>query len=296
MGSRDLDWERDGPTWPNADHSRFVRAGRLRWHVQVAGQGPGLLLHGTGASTHSWRGLFQDLARDFTVVAPDLPGHGFTATPPLYGLSLPGMAQGVAALLDELDIRPEIGVGHSAGAAVLARCALDGTLPLWAIVSLNGALVPFDGLAGRIFSPLAKLMALNPLTPGLFARRLSGERVFRRLLESTGSPLAPDAAAYYRRLAASPRQVAGALGMMANWDLRRLNRELDRLPVPLVLVAAARDGTVPPAQAASLAAKLPHARLERLSWGGHLAHEERPDEIATLIRRVAQDAKVLPVG
>ena len=54
----------------------------LRWHVQMMGTGPQvLLLHGAGAATHSWRDVAPLLARDFTVIAPDLPGHGFTDTP-----------------------------------------------------------------------------------------------------------------------------------------------------------------------------------------------------------------------
>ena len=53
-----LDWERDGANWPLRQHSRFVQTPRLRWHVQYAphadAQAPTvLLLHGTGASTHS---------------------------------------------------------------------------------------------------------------------------------------------------------------------------------------------------------------------------------------------------
>ena len=292
MGSgRDLDWDRDGADWPNAAHSRFVRAGRLRWHVQVAGTGPGLLLlHGTGASSHSWAALFEDLARDFTVVAPDLPGHGFTASATPYGLSLPGMAFGVAELLEALQIAPVLGVGHSAGAAILARFALDGRPPLRGLISLNGAFVPFDGMAGRLFSPLAKLLALNPVTPAFLARRLSRPGAFERLMIGTGSSLDPRCAAIYRRLAASPRHVAGALGMMANWDLRRLARDLPTLDIPLVLVAAAGDRTVPPQQAQVLARAISTARVEALNWGGHLAHEERPAEIADLIRRHAGTA------
>ncbi|WP_281683510.1 alpha/beta fold hydrolase BchO [Thalassobaculum salexigens] len=292
---RDLDWNRDGPDWPNAVHSRFVRAGRLRWHVQVAGAGPGLLLlHGTGASTHSWAGMVEELARDFTVVAPDLPGHGFTGAASQYGLSLPGMAHGIAELVDALEVRPAMGVGHSAGAAILARCTLDRRPSLRALVSLNGALVPFAGVAGRLFSPLAKLMAINPVTPGFLSWRLSRPEAFGRLIASTGSSVDPSSAALYRRLASSPRHVAGALGMMANWDLRRLARELPELGIPLLLVAAAGDRTVPPGQAADLAGRIPSARLETLPWGGHLAHEERPAEIAALIRRVARESGVLP--
>ena len=116
------DWDREGRDWPNRAASRFVLAGGLRWHVQVMGQGPVmLLLHGAGAATHSWRDLAPRLARDFTVVAPDLPGHGFTQTPNAAGLSLNGMARGVTSLLKALDLRPQLAVGHSAGAAIALR-------------------------------------------------------------------------------------------------------------------------------------------------------------------------------
>jgi len=117
-----LVWERDGRDWPNRQASRFVQAVGLRWHVQVMGAGPVLLLlHGTGASTHSWRDLAPLLAKSFTVIAADLPGHGFTSTPPAHRLSLPGMAQSVAELLRVLDLRPTLVAGHSAGAAILVR-------------------------------------------------------------------------------------------------------------------------------------------------------------------------------
>ena len=84
-----------------------------------------LLLHGTGAATHSWRDLAPLLARDFTIVAPDLPGHGFTQAPESDRLSLPAMARAVAALLKQLALAPELIVGHSAGVAIALRMVLD---------------------------------------------------------------------------------------------------------------------------------------------------------------------------
>src|SRR3954465_13439845 len=77
-----LSWDRDGRDWPHREASRFIEAAGLRWHVQIMGQGPAaLLLQGTGGSTHSFRDLAPLLARRFTVVMPDLPGHGLNATP-----------------------------------------------------------------------------------------------------------------------------------------------------------------------------------------------------------------------
>jgi magnesium chelatase accessory protein len=285
---RGLDWARNGRDWPNHRASRFVDAGGIRWHVQKAGRGPAaLLLHGTGASTHSWRGLLPLLAESFTVVAPDLPGHAFTASPRPSRLSLPGMAAAVTDLLAALEVAPAIAVGHSAGAAVLARMSLDGRIAPRALVSLNGALLPLHGVAFRLFSPAAKLLARNPLVPRLFAWRAGDRTAVERLLRGTGSALDPAGIDLYARLFNDPGHVAAVLAMMAHWNLGALARDLPRLAPRLVLVAATNDRTVPPADAARARALVPGAVVERLEGLGHLAHEERPDLVADLVLRCA---------
>ena len=287
--SRQPDWERDGGDWPNRDASRFVDAGGVRWHVQSAGRGPALLLvHGTGAATHSWAGLLPLLARDYTVIAPDLPGHGFTAMPAWSRMSLPGIAAALAELLAVLRAEPRIVVGHSAGAAILARMALDGAIAPRGLVSLNGALLPLHGLAGLFFSPAAKLLSFNPLVPRLFAWRAGDEQAVRRLIDSTGSTLDARGIALYGRLLRNPQHVSGALAMMANWDLRPLQRDLPRLAAPLLLVAALNDRTVPPDEARRVQRLLPAAERVELPGLGHLAHEERPDRVAALVHERAR--------
>lgn len=147
-------WELDGRDWPNRASSEFVSAGGLRWHVQRMGQGPVLLmLHGTGAATHSWRDFAPILAEHFTLIAPDLPGHGFTSAPPYERMSLPGMAGLIGSLVETLGVQPDLVLGHSAGAAILIRARLEGRIAPRGLISLNGALLPWRGLPGRLFSP-----------------------------------------------------------------------------------------------------------------------------------------------
>ena len=278
------DWRRDGADWPNRAASRFVEAGGLRWHVQDSG-GPDrpclLLLHGAGAATHSWRDLLPLLARDFRVVAPDLPGHGFTGHPAAAAMGVAGMAKLVAALAHALAIQPVAVVGHSAGAAIAARAALDGMLAPDAIVALNGALLPIAGPAGFIFPAAARLLAANPVVPMLFSVGSAEFGGVDRLLASTGSRIDAAGARFYRRLLGRPGHVAGALRMMSRWDLQSL--ALRRLRVPVTLMAGTQDGMVPPDQARQAAVLLPDARLVRLHGLGHLAHEEAPDLVAGLI-------------
>ena len=284
-------WDVEGRDWPNRKHSRFVELGRMRWHVQSWGQGPPLLLlHGTGAATHSWRSLAPLLAKQFTVVAPALPGHGFTAGRPDGGLSMTAVARAVADLLRMMAIAPTVIVGHSAGAAIAARMVLDGQAAPAALVGLDAALLPFPGLAARIFPALARALFVNPFAPHLFAQlaRTPGETA-RFLERSTGSRIDADGVRCYERLFATAGHCAGAITMMAAWDLDALRRDLPRLAVPLLLVHGDGDTAIPIATAHAAAALVGDGRVTPLAGLGHLAHEEQPDAVAALIRTFAEE-------
>lgn len=286
-----LDWERDGADWPNRRSSRFVEADGLTWHVQVMGRGPPLLLvHGTGASTHSFRDLAPALAARFTVVAPDLPGHAFTSPLPPARLSFDGMAAALGQLVHALGLHPQVAVGHSAGAALLARLAVDGGIAPRLLVALNGAILPLPGLAGLVFAPMARVLAVNGLAARLFAWRAADRRAVERLIGSTGSDIDARGVELYARLVRNPAHVAGVLGMMANWNLGALRESLPRMPGRLLLVVGSEDGTVSPREAARVRAIRPDARIVTMQGLGHLAHEERPDEVARLIEREAARA------
>ena len=279
-----LEFSIDGRDWPNRTHSRFVQAAGFTWHVQCFGSGPPLLLlHGTGASTHSWRQIAPLLTPHFSLVIPDLPGHGFTQTPPADAFTLPGMAAAVAALLKELGIEPALVAGHSAGAAVLIRMSLNKLIAPKSIVSVNGALLPFQGLAGQFFSPLAKLLFLNPFVPRFFAWRASDRSAVARLLADTGSAVTSEDVEFYAQLFNSPAHCAAALAMMARWDLSALERDLPKLTPPLLLIAGERDRAIRPSDADRVSMLLRTARVVRIAGAGHLAHEERPAAVADVI-------------
>jgi magnesium chelatase accessory protein len=282
-----LDWQRDGMTWPHSECSQFVQVGNLRWHVQ---QMPGsqalpnlLLIHGTGASSHSWRALMPLLAVKFKVWAVDLPGHGFTSAGTSSQMSMLGMAQALAALLDALGVKPQVLVGHSAGAAVALRLCLDGRLQPDAVFSLNGALLPLGGLPGLMFPPAAKLMAALPFVPQLFALSAANPSAASRLIAGTGSTLDAEGTALYARLLRDADHAAGALAMMANWDLKSLESQLRELKPALTLVVGTNDKAVPPSQANRVHRMLPKSKLIALPGVGHLAHEEQPQTVAELL-------------
>jgi magnesium chelatase accessory protein len=197
------------------------------------------------------------------------------------------MAGSLAALLEKLQTPPQLVLGHSAGAAILARMCLDAKISPRALISLNGALLPLVGLAGRWFSPAAKLLAANPLAPRLFAWQAGSPRAVQRLVHSTGSRLDLRGVELYRRLISTPAHVAATLRMMASWDLDPMLEDLPRLRIPLILIVAERDATVRPSEAGRVRDLLPAAETLHLPGLGHLAHEERPREVADLILSIA---------
>ncbi len=276
--------DREGLDWPHREASRMVRADGIDLHVQITGDGPPvLLLHGTGASTHSWRDVTTRLAPSFTVIAVDLPGHGFSERPRSSRLSLDGMAATITALLAELAIDPHLAVGHSAGAAILIRMAQTQRFQPQTIVSVNGALLPFQGFAGVVFSPIAKLLVLNPLAPQLAAWRADDVRTVERLIEGTGSKLDDEGLAYYQRLFSNSTHTGAALAMMAKWELEPLRQNLPKLQTRLLLVVGDKDTAIAPDQARRVRRMVKNSEIIELEGLGHLAHEEDPEKIVSII-------------
>lgn len=273
--------------WPLQSVSDTVQAGGLAWHVQRVGTGPCLLLiHGTAASTHSFRALADVLASRFELVLVDLPGHGFSAA--LDAPTLPRVAAALGALMGQLGVSPDLVAGHSAGAAIAIRMVLDDWIAPRAVIGLSPALKPYGGAADGIASQLARLVFINPLAAHVFSASASASRV-RRLIERTGSTLDATGTHYYARLLKRPSHVKGALSMMAHWNLRPLLSDLTHLNTPLTLVVGENDRATPPEDVEPLVRLIRQDMVIRLSGAGHLAHEEDPGTVADLIHKCAND-------
>lgn len=280
---RFLDWRTDGRDWPLREHSRFVTSSSITWHVQRLGSGRQLLLiHGTGASTHSWRDVAPLLAERFEVLCVDLPGHGFTRGRPPGGLTLPGVAGALGGLLDQEGFAPALIAGHSAGVAIALQL---GIAP---IVGFAPALTPMGGAAAApFFSGAARLLLANPFTSFFAAGAARHVIDIRGFLErATGSRIDARGVSLYARLFGSPGHVEGALQMMADWDLTAVERRLPDLPVPVTIVHGDRDAAIPVAESRRVAERS-GAGLIVLPGLGHLAHEERPDEAVRIIIEAA---------
>jgi len=274
--------------WPHRDLSRVLRTGTVAWHVQVGGSGPTmLLLHGSGASAHSWADLLPALMRQATVVAPDLPGNGFTAGASGPSLSLTRIASELDLLLAALTplgvAPPSLVVGHSAGAALALRWALTTKQPPRALIGFNPSLVPPPAAYTALLAPLLNPLATSAPMAALLARLSRGTGLVGKLLDSTRSTLSPLQRARYARLFSDPAHVRGTMGFMAAADLPSLLDTGHCLAMPLTFVVGEQDEWVPKRPLLRvIATSFPAAEV--LPWpGGHLLHEATPDRAAALV-------------
>lgn len=269
--------------WPLRACSRMIRCRPHEWHVQITGNGPDLLLlHGAGASAHSFHRLAACLP-DYRLIMPDLPGQGFTRAGGLLRLGLDAMADDLTALCADQGWHPLAIIGHSAGAAIALRMTEMAPNPPRAVIGINAALGPFDGFAGWLFPKLARAMSASPFVAAIVTRLTSKRRQVEGLLKGTGSHLDAEAVTLYQRLVSEPHHIEGTLGMMAQWDLQPLIERFPQIALPCLLVASDRDKAVPPRVSREAAARMQRARYVEIAGFGHLLHEERPDLVAAEI-------------
>ncbi len=280
-------WHKTESSWPLAASSRFVDAGELTFHVQINGQGPDvLLLHGAGSSSHSFAGITRLLAKDYRLIAPDLPGQGFSSLVDPGAAGLAQFTEALTQLLTQLDADPVALIGHSAGAALAAQFALSTRRPLKGILGINSAFTPFGATAAPFFSTAARWLSRSEWLPKILASPALRWRATASMLSDTGSRIDAEMSRCYETLLSNPEHIAGTLRMMAGWDLPPLLAKLPELPCPMWLIACEADKTIPPARALSVASELPIAVTRTLAGLGHLGHEEAPERFVTLFQEM----------
>ncbi len=263
--------------------------GHERAYLKV-GKGPALLLiHGIGSRHETWLPVVDELARNHTVIAPDLLGHGQSAKPRA-DYSIGGYANGMRDLLTVLGIERATVVGHSLGGGVAAQFAYQFPQRTERIV-----LVGTGGLGPEV-NPIIPLCTIAGASVTLAALTSKPARrvgvPLLQLLQRTGLPLTADLeqlAIVYDDLGTREAREAFRHVLRAIIDWRgQIVTMSDRAYltefIPTMVVWG-RDDTVIPVQHAYEAERaLPHACVRVFDEAGHFPHADQPDLfIATLL-------------
>jgi len=244
---------------------------------EASGSGPALLLlHAFPLGLSMWDAQVEALSATCRVVRFDARGFGESAagTGPL---AMERIADDGAALLDHLGIAK----------AVVGGCSMGG-YAAFAFVRRHpqrlAGLVLQDTRAGADRTEAkanratlaAKVLAEGaPAAVEAFLPTLVGETTHRERPALVAS-------LRERILSASPRGIANALhGLAARADSRET---LPTIAAPTLVLVGAEDVLTPPAEATTMAAAIPRARLDVIPQAGHLANLENPAALNAALR------------
>ena len=257
---------------------------------------PLVLLHGISLEARVWGYQLRDLSDRFRVIAVDLRGHG-GSRPGSDGYGMPRLATDLKTVLEALDLRDTIVVGHSMGGMTLMRFCGDHPDVLdervaGVVFLATMPLLPVPALAQRAIATLA------PRLHGLGERRGWDRMPSRRIRDEAISYL------LIRRIFgrdASPTHVALSRELVlgapteAMWPsglgiaVHNAEEALESTKTPALVIGGELDNLLPPAMSRRIAELLPNAELHILDDAGHQLMLERPEKLAELLDQFSKD-------
>jgi len=272
--------------------SRFVTLDGIEVHHEVAGASPAptvLLAHHFYGSTRVWDRFVPLLADRHRLVTWDRPGFGLTERPLRRAAEPNPYTRASAArlgwaLLDALGVEQAVLVGASAGGSNVLEMYAQSPDRVRALVLLAPAITGDVGAPPQV-RPLLRTAPLRRLGPRV-VERFVGEITRERSTRSWHDPsrardedLAP-----YRDLTRVEGWSRGLWEVMTAEPPPDLRPVLRSIRVPTLVVTGAQDRTIAPRWGRWVAATVPGGRFTLLPDCGHVPHQERPDELAEIVR------------
>ena len=262
-------------------------------HYVQAGEGPVvLLLHGLGTSLVTWCRNIQPLAdAGFTILAPDLPGHGDSDKPASLTYDPSAGARLIDQFLRTLGVaRPSL-VGSSAGGLIVALFALDHPQRVDRLV-----LVASGGL-GRQVSWFLRVISLPVLGEVLYQPWLHNMMGISKRIFYQPPPFLDEVLTEMHRVRSLPgsrqatlRSIRSSINYWGLREQRYILHRLKELPTPILTIWGENDTIIPVSHAASVRQALPHSLVRTIPQCGHWPHMEKADEFNDLLTQFLEGA------
>jgi pimeloyl-ACP methyl ester carboxylesterase len=271
----------------------MVDAAGVRLHVEVSGSGPPLMLiHGAAGVLQDFPNkLREELARTHTVIAVDRPGHGYSTHGPRF-LDADANLAALRAALKALGHERATLVGHSYGAVLALRWALQAPAEVSAVVAIAPASAPYAaaarvGLLPVVTPVIGHVLAWTLLLPvGMMVARFTRSQAAHPQPVYSGPPTAarmfPLVATQFRAFAENAQRV--------HRDVSEQLPLYDQGRAPLLIVAGEGDKVTPPS---IHAIPLPTmwggpSELRLLPNAGHMLLRSHADEVIAAVKRAEE--------
>lgn len=254
--------------------SHFLEYKNMKVHYRDEGQGEAIvLIHGTGASLHTWDYWVNGLKNNYRVIRLDLPGFGLTGPHSERNYSIEEYVNTVDALLEYLEIKSCVIVGNSLGGGISWNYVVKHSDKVQKLVLIDSSSFKIgDGIG--IFS-----IAQNPIT-AFIGKRFTPKFLIKMSLKQVyfdDNKVDSDLVNYYHKMllrAGNRQAMIDRISQINEYDTEKLKN----IEIPVLIMWGAADKWIPLEVGYRLKNILKKSKLVVYQNAGHVPMEEIPSE------------------
>lgn len=290
-----VSFEKNRELVDHSDSSNFVDVDGITIHYQEFGDpaDPTLMLvHGFTASTYVWKTVAPMLAeRGFHIVAPDLPGFGYSGKPSWYDYSIASHSRVILRFMNRLGIGKATLVGSSYGGAVCLWFTLDNPERV-------SKLVLVDAVCNNDPKnhPILKLASVPGVGEVITPFLVDSKAFLKFRMQNTIDP-SNHQLITAERIESIQRPIKAADGHRAvlltsrNWDAERIERDAHLIDQPTLLIWGDNDRVIPIECGEWLYDNILNSKFVVLKNCGHVPMEEKPETFTDLVIEFCSNPK-----
>jgi pimeloyl-ACP methyl ester carboxylesterase len=273
--------------------SQFIAVRGMQLHLRDEGPRddpmPIVLLHGTGASLHTWDGWTRELERERRVIRFDLPGFGLTGPSPDGVYTIESYVDTVLAVADALHLQRFVLAGNSLGGYVAWATAVLHPERVDRLILVDAAGYPFQSQSVPLAFRIARTPILNRLMRDVLPRTI----VASSLRDVYGDPsrVTPDLVDRYFDLATRAGNRAALVARFDQTQPGSLAERVHEIQVPTLILWGDKDRLIPLEFGERFARDIPDSQLVVFEALGHVPHEEDPARTVAAVLPFIEDGR-----